>query len=434
MKKYLLIFLLSPLFTFTTIAQEKLTLQQAIHTALEKNISVISARNAMEIQRSGVLVEYGRLLPMVSASARWGRGGSTVSSTTLATGSTAASIDASVSLANGLSNIYSIDKAKNEAGSSEYDYQQSRQAIALAAFGAYTNVLKTKQLLKVSEDNLKRSRQQLSRIEESNKVGAVAKADLYRQQVQTATDELAVINAQNDYDNARYNLLYLLSLDVTKEYTIEDDSIMQAVEKADSIAQQDTYDYAKLVEEALAARPDYQSLLLKRDAAANALTISQLGHYPSLSLDGRYGYGTVGGSDFSNFQNKSDWNLAFTVRVPIFSGFQVSSAVQTSQLNYELAVQNLEQKRREVQKNISTDLLNLEATKKRLEVSLKSVASAAEDFRIAEERYNLGSNTLLDLLVATANYTTAISNKVNASYDYLYAKQQLKISIGKDRY
>ncbi len=57
-----------------------------------------------------------------------------------------------------------------------------------------------------------------------------------------------------------------------------------------------------------------------------------------------------------------------------------------------------------------------------------------EDRRIAEERYNLGSNTLLDLLVATANYTQARSNTVTSSYDFIYAKLQFRIAVGREKF
>lgn len=440
MKNIPIIAFFSMLTLTTTVAQEKLSLQQAIQIALERNISIIGAKNQMEIQQSGVLTEYGRLLPNISASGTWSRSGASFDATPLipsgvsAGGSTVASIDASITISNGLTNFSSIERAKNLAGASEYDYQQSRQSIALAVQQAYLTVLRNKQLLKVSEDNLKRSRQQLSRIEESNKVGAVAKADLYRQQVQTANDELAVINAQSAYDNSKNELLYLLALDVTKEYELDDEGVLKEVEQIDSTYKSEMYDYDKLVEEALASRPDYQASLLSRDASANSLTIAKLGHYPSLTLSGGYGQRFIGGSDFSNFTDRGEWDIALTVRVPIFSGFQVSTAVQTSQLNYELAQQNLEQTKRKVQKEIRTALLNLETARKKVEVSLKNVVSAEEDRRIAEERYNLGSNTLLDLLVATANYTNALSNKVSAAYDFLYAKQQFRIAVGRDKY
>jgi outer membrane protein TolC len=63
-------------------------------------------------------------------------------------------------------------------------------------------------------------------------------------------------------------------------------------------------------------------------------------------------------------------------------------------------------------------------------ITQKSVASAEMDRKIAEEKYSLGASTLLDLLVATANYTTALSNKVNAVMSFLLAKKAVEYSLG----
>jgi outer membrane protein len=89
---------------------------------------------------------------------------------------------------------------------------------------------------------------------------------------------------------------------------------------------------------------------------------------------------------------------------------------------------------RQVQVDVRKAMLNFESSIKQLDVSLKSVISATEDRRIAEERYNLGAGILLDLLTANANYTQAVSNKVNAQYDLVLAKQQLKYVVGAEKY
>lgn len=418
-------------------AQEKLSLQQAIQIALDNNIDVVSAKNRLEAQKASTQAAYGGLLPSVSASASWNRSGSSFDPTPIipsgvtARGSVSAGIDASVTLFDGFRNWTNVDRANRLSASTEYDLQKRKQDIALAVQQSYLTVLRNKQLLKVSEDNLKRSQQQLARITESNKVGAVAKADLYRQQVQTANDELSVISAQNAFENSKFDLLYILALDVTKEYNFDDEAVLRDVEKMDSTYQAEVYDYQKLVNEALAARPDYQSSVLAKEVASNAVTIAQAGHYPSLSLNGGYG---MSGNSFGTFTDTKTWNIGLSLRLPLFNGFQTSATIQSSQLDYQFAEQSLEQSKRKVQKDIRAALLSLETAKKRLDVSIKSVASAEEDRRIAEERYNLGSNTLLDLLTATANYTQALSNKVSASYDFLYAKQAFKIAIGRDKY
>ncbi|MCK9407705.1 MAG: TolC family protein [Bacteriovoracaceae bacterium] len=438
MKKILAIALISLVLTAATAAQEKMSLQLAIQTALEKNIDVISSNNSRKISEANVTSAFGDFLPTLSASANIGREGATfdpnlkIPSGITAGGSTSAGLNADIILFNGFRNFTSYNSANVSAEAAVLNFAKQKQTTVLAVEQAYLTVLRNEQLLKVSQDNLKRSQQQLSRIEESNKVGAVAKADVYRQQVQTANDELAVINAQSDYDISKQNLLFSLAIDVTKDYVFEDATVLHQIESLnfDSL-RQEYADYTKLVQEALDARPDYQASLLSKKISENDLTVARSGHYPTLKLGAGYG---ISGDNFGTISDTKSWDWRLSLSVPIFSGFQTSTQTQTSQLNLELAEQKVDEAKRRVAKDVRTALLNLETARKVYDVSLKAVTSAEEDRRIAEERYNLGSNTLLDLLVATTNYTQAISKKVSSSYDFVYAKLQFRIAVGREKY
>lgn len=438
MKKILTIALFSLLLTAAGQAQETLTLQQAITTALEKNIDVIRSKNSQQISESNLTAAFGDFLPTLSASASVGRNGSSFDPTIFApsgvsaNGSASAGLNANVTLFDGFRNLSTYNRASTSADAAALNYAKQKQTTVLIVQQAYLTVLRNEQLLKVSQENLKRSQQQLSRIEESNKVGAVAKADVYRQQVQTANDELSLINAQSNFDNSKQDLLFLLGLDVTKEYSFVDAAVLQQLDNLnfDSL-QQEYSDYDKLVQEALEARPDYKASVLAKDISANDLTIARSGHYPTLSLGAGYG---MSGDGLSTISDTKTWNWRLSLSLPIFNGFQTSTASQNSALNFEFAEQQVEEAKRRVAKDVRSALLSLETARKRYDVSLKNMRSAEEDRRIAEERYNLGSNTLLDLLVATANYTQAISNKVSSSYDFIYAKLQYRIAVGREKF
>jgi outer membrane protein len=438
MKKILTIALISLFLTAAVPAQEKMSLQQAIQTALEKNIDVIRSNNSRQISDANVTSAVGDFLPSLSASASIGRNGSFFDPTPFvpsglsANGSASVGLNANLTIFDGFRNLSSYNRASSSADAAALNFAKQKQTTVLAVEQAYLTVLRNEQLLKVSQENLKRSQQQLSRIEESNKVGAVAKADVYRQQVQTANDELAVINAQSNFDNSKQDLLFALATDVTKDFVFEDATVLQQIENLnfDSL-QQEYADFNKLVQEALEARPDYQSTLLAKQISESDLTIARSGHYPSLSLGAGYG---MSGDNLGTISDSKTWNWRLSLSVPIFSGFQTVTQTQTSQLNLELAEHQVEEAKRRVAKDVRSALLSLETARKRYDVSLKNMKSAEEDRRIAEERYNLGSNTLLDLLVATANYTQAISNKVSSSYDFVYAKLQFRIAVGREKY
>jgi len=79
-------------------------------------------------------------------------------------------------------------------------------------------------------------------------------------------------------------------------------------------------------------------------------------------------------------------------------------------------------------------MLLLESARKSLDVARKGLRSAQEDRRIAEERYNLGAGTLLDLLVANAGLVSSEAARINAAYVYVAAKRNMEYALGERVY
>ncbi len=446
----LLLFLAANLFAQTTPGKP-LTFKQAIDAALEKNIDILRAQNALEGQQSAVLSAYGNFLPNLSASGGWTRqethqpgstaGFYTVGGVVYPTAGTSGvttsnsfrtGISASLTLFDGFNNTSNLNKASATAVSNEFTLYRTRQSIVFQTQTLYLQVLRNRTLLSVSQDNLKRSQQQLQRIVESNKVGAVAAADVYRQQVQTANDELSIIRAQNTYDNSKADLLFLLSLDVVQDYDISDSQLIAEAEKADAAEAKGLYsDYNLLVSQALASRPDYQASLYSKQSAESDVTISRSGYLPIISASAGY---SLNNSEISTISDNKFMNWGLSFSLPLFNGFQTNAQVQAAKLRLRNSEDQVGQAARQVQVDVRKAMLNFESSIKALDVSMKAVVSAEEDRRIAEERYNLGAGILLDLLTANANYTQALSNKVNAQYDLVLAKQQLKYVVGAEKY
>jgi outer membrane protein TolC len=67
-------------------------------------------------------------------------------------------------------------------------------------------------------------------------------------------------------------------------------------------------------------------------------------------------------------------------------------------------------------------------------VNNKNVLAASENKKINEEKYNLGSNTLLNLLIANSQYVQAQNELINSAFDYLIIKKQMEYLLGTLEY
>ncbi len=418
---------------------KKLTLPQAIEQGLKANFDIIRAANISAIQEVGITSAKWALIPTINISTSGSQNKKSkvdvidgFLNTPNPSNSFSSNFNTSVVLFDGMNNWENVSKATNTFEASNLDFIRTKQLVVFEVNRRFFTLLRNKSLLQVSEDNLKRSQQQLKRIDESNKVGALSKAEFYRQQVSTANDELSLIRAKNNYDNSVADLLTYLSLDVTEEYEIEDYNIEKEIEETNVNQYLQEYSNADNVSEiSIASRSDYSSAILNVTNASSDITIANSTYWPTISANAGF---SMSADTLTNLGKKSNANFGLSFSFPIFSGFRTSVAVEQAKLRLHTAEEQLHQTKRRIQVEVKKAILDLESAHKQREVSQKNIIASNEDRRIAEERYTLGAGTLLDLLIANANNTRALSDKVNADYDFLIAKQQLILAVGKERY
>ena len=76
-------------------------------------------------------------------------------------------------------------------------------------------------------------------------------------------------------------------------------------------------------------------------------------------------------------------------------------------------------------------LLNLDTAREVISLSNDNIVAAEESLRLAEERYRVGSGTLLDVFTAQEALARAKSDLAGAQYDYLIAQATLDGALGK---
>jgi outer membrane protein len=440
MRKYLII-IFTMIISCPLFAQKKLTLDEAVSIALQRNSNLIKTSNNVDINKSQVKSAYGDLLPDFGLTGRWGWSrnvdevgtvvfqGQELDIGTFSRDVRTYSLSAGggITLFNGLANYKRIGQSEDELDAAEYNLEKVKQDIVLNTIDLYYGVLKAKSLLKVREDNLEFNKKLFETIDERNRLGVIPIADVYTQQVQLGNAQLAVIQAENAYQNFVSNFLDFLALDVLEEYEFENPFGSLDDPNYDDLMD-DFSNLGSMVQEALANRYDYKAQKASVSSAERGVGISYGGLFPILS--GSYGFSTNVNRADDLFDQRS-WSVGLSLNFPIFSNWNTETQIQIAKVQEKNAYEDLSALERLIKIEVKQGYLNLSASKKALEVSNNNVQAAGENRRVNTERYNLGSGTILDVLQADKDYTDALNNKIESTYQFLIDYDDLKNRLGK---
>jgi outer membrane protein len=418
------------------------TLQECITIGLKSNPDLARSRGEIDRAAAQRTQAFGAFLPTVSGSASWTRTDQKQWAMRADVGalqtqeSFSYTLGADLQLFNGLANINTADRSVLGFQASEKSVQRREQDVIYSVSAGYINALRLKQLVTVNASTLERSRKQLDRVRELNAVGSVPLADVYRQQVQVGRDELLLLQSENTFRNALVDLQTLIGLDPRQPMDLSGTDIpsrVDSVEVARTRAELPTVD--ALMAEALRLRPDLAQARLQLQSAAKSVAVARGGYWPRLSAFAQYNWSNtlfqwalLTDNTFGRF------SYGLGLSIPIFSNFQVSTAVQSAQIDERNAQTTLMELERNVTAALQKASNELTAAEKNLEISRRTLFSAQEDHRIANERYSLGAGTLLDLIVANSNLTAAQSDVINGTFNYLIVLRQVDYQLGRITY
>ena len=434
-------FLIVSLMSVYSYGQKVLTLNDAINIALHRNTTLQKSVNNIKSSESNLQAAYGGLLPTINATGSWSWNyqrqqgipftfaGITLypPTTTSETRNYSAGVSASWTLFDGLSNIAAVSQSKKDLESARLQLENLKQNTVFQTVNLYYAVIDNQQLVKVSEDNVVWNKRNVETVMERNKLGAVTLADVYSAQVQEGNAEVNLIQTKNQLETSISQLLYYLGLDVLQKYSFSDSLTSQ---EQDILNTDITSQYAGLesmVKEALANRSDYKSAQLDYESALNGVTMAEGGYFPRLTNS--YSYSTYA-SQISDLNKSRNFSIGLNLNIPIFEGFSIDNQVQMAKVNAMNKKVDLDDLNRTIKQNLQQTYLNAEAAKKSLDVNRRNVQAADENLKIAQEKYTLGSGTLLDVLVANSNYTNARTNFINSEFQYIVLNEQLKYYLG----
>jgi outer membrane protein len=441
MKRLFTIALLALLSSSTVWAQRVLTLEECIDIALQSNLSIKRAKNQAEIAKAQYTQSKFNFLPSLSAGAShsWREGlqfdqttGNLVNTTALSGGM---SIDASLTLFDGFSNLYGKQQAKASYQASEEAVRGTVQSIQAQIVGAFLQVITIKEGLKMNQATLSLLNEQLDRERKRENAGVGNMEQVYNFQSQVAQQQLTIVNQNNQLESAKLSLIQLLLLDPAEDYQFE------GITSNDAELNKELEDYNTVYSSSMDFSPSVKSAELNLDAAEKNLQISKFNWMPTLGL--RSGWST-GWS--SNLRNQGDGSVvdlstqldrnrvksaSLSLGIPLFSRFQNRTQLQTSKiqvLNSQLA---LEQAKNDLTNQVQQAYLDLLNAKTSYAAAKESKLSLDQSFDFAKNRYDNGTIDFVTYLQSLTAKNRGDLELVRSKYSILLRQFILDIYKGE---
>jgi outer membrane protein len=315
----------------------------------------------------------------------------------------------------------SIRQARSGRQAAEYNLAARKGAITLTVQRQYYELLKTQKLLLVQKEAVGRSRRQLEKAESLLSIGSGIEADVLRSKVALGNDQIALINAQSALLRARAEMNTTLGLDVETPIAL-----------VDSVAPPRTFpELQRAIVEAQTHNPEVHRLEQGLRSTEAGVGIARGVYLPRVGLSISYGrngeemnrvYQQLG----KNYQISISTGLTYN----IFDGFSKQANLNRATATMLAAREDLEQAKRDVALAVKRAFLELDRTRQVVEITGEHIASATEDLRLAEERYRVGTGTILEVTDAQVNLTRAQVNNVQAEYDLKIAEAELEYAMG----
>jgi outer membrane protein TolC len=405
-----------------------LTLRDAIARALRYNLGQIESGENVRIARGQRLRALSALLPQVNA------GGSEnveqISAATL--GIKIQQIPAvigpfsySTAEASASQILFSVESmqrfraARNAEQAAQFAYRDTLDVITLIVGNAYLEVIQASSRITATEAQVQNAQALYNQALEQLQAGTSPKIDVTRSGVQLHTEQYNLSIARNNFAIAKLNLSRAIGLPFGQAFNLADQLPYAEVNPP-------------TVEDALKAaykgRSDFRAALSSIKSAQEQLAAARGERYPVLAANGDYG---VQGPTFGRLHGTFTFHAG--VSLPIFTGGRIKGDMTEAEGALRQRKAEAENLRGQIDYDVRTAFLNLQAATEQVTVARQNVDLANENLSRSQERFAAGVTDSVEVVQAQQAMASANDQYISGLYSHNLAKLQLARALGVAR-
>ncbi|MCL1936812.1 MAG: TolC family protein [Candidatus Azobacteroides sp.] len=424
-------FLILALLPTLAFSQGKVwTLEECIQYAVEHNPQRTKQEAQNKIYQQDQREALGGFLPSVTASSNvymnFGRNIDPETNTYISTNTfyNSYEIYSSMTLFDGLSQIYRAKAAKINRLMGEDQLRDIKDNLALETMELYFNVLYYKGTVDIAKQQLEESEADLKRTQRMEELGLKSIPDLTEIKAKEAEDRLALTKQMNLLELEVIKLKTKMNFPVTDEFSVADYKMTASTDKTTENA----YD---IYQQAIGTLPRLRTSEKTVKAAEMQYKIARGSLFPTLSLIAdvstvfsRLMDSTPYESFGAQLKNHRGTAVGFSISVPIFSGFSRSAEMKRSKQRLIMAQSDNEDLFRQVYSDIEQAVADVNGLSDEYRFAQKRTEAMFSAHQVNLRKYEEG-------LIDAIEVSTSANRLLNARVEELYTnlKYQLKYKL-----
>ncbi|MGA2236497.1 MAG: TolC family protein [Terriglobales bacterium] len=406
-----------------------LTLRDAINQGVRYNLATIESGENARIARGQRLIALSKLLPEVSAGVS-----EDVQQLSLATLGLKnlpgvpkiigpfgySSVDATIS-----QTIFSFESvqrfraARTAEDAAKLNYQNVLDVVTLAVGNAYLQVIEASSRIEAQEAQVRNARALYEQARDEVEAGTAPRIDLTRTEVQLHSEEYNLSVARNNFAVSKLALGRAIGLPMGQQFELADQLPYS------DISPSSVDDALKM---AYKSRNDFRAALATQKAAEQTLSATKGERYPVIAANGNYGdVGTTFAHSHGNF------NFQGGVSIPIFTGGRIKGDITQAEAELRQRKAEAENIRGQIDYDVRTAYLNLNAAKEQVAVAKQNVDLANENVARSKDRFSSGVTDSVEVVQAEQALASANDQYITSLYNHNFAKLSLARALGVAR-
>lgn len=298
------------------------------------------------------------------------------------------------------------------------------EEVTVSVDEAYWLYVKTCKLLEAAESFDSTVTEVYRFVEDAIDVGMATSTDLVKVEVQRNNAALAVAKARNGKRLSMMNLCHILGLPLTTEIEVDQSGF--------------TLDSTAVIPESIALgsdsienRADYRLLAGQAELKRRNVDFVRSDFLPQLGVMASYGYSYGLKLMDETLLNQAGFTVMATLKVPIFAWGEGYLKIKSAKKEYEMAQNELERLSgmMELEKAKNSYAVSEAALQVRLAES--SLRSAENNLKVCRDQYELGMETIVNVLEAQSQWNKCSCDYISAVADYKLSCTKYLKSIGR---